>query len=37
LGLRPAKADENHFEIRSQRPGAARSRTQWRSRSRDPV
>src|SRR5215469_2678275 len=27
---RPAKPHENHLELRSQQPGAARSRTQWR-------
>src|SRR6266436_5009892 len=34
---RPAKPHENHLELRSEPPGAARSRTQWRSRSRDAV
>jgi Carboxypeptidase regulatory-like domain len=34
---RPAKPHENHLELRSGPPGAARSRTQWRSRGRDAV
>ena len=29
--IRPAEPHENHLEVRSPQPGAARSRTQWRS------
>jgi hypothetical protein len=31
-GLRPAKPHENRFEVKSQRPGAARSAPHWRIR-----
>src|SRR6266849_3745283 len=34
---RPAKPHENYLELRSQQPGAARSRTHWRSRGCDAV
>src|SRR5215510_1970212 len=35
--VRPAKPHENHSELKSQRLGAVRSRTQWRNRCRDAV